>query len=100
MNKTFLIIVLLLLAYGNCSSTKKSKSNKIKYNFCKLIDTLVDERRVTKGSNYFANQIIPVLTEESGIESNYKMGYFGFSYSSDSLFDADVAKWRKYFNCR
>lgn len=99
MNKTFLIIILLLLAFGNCSSTQKNKSNKIKYNFCKLIDTLVDENK-RSSSNFFANKIIPILTKESGIEANCQAGYYGFSYRSDSLFDADVEKWKKYFNCK
>lgn len=94
----FLIMFVILLTFGNCSSSINN-SKKNKNVFCLKIDTLYDEY-YSSSRNYFANQIIPVLVTESGIEANCHKGMFGYFYRSDSLFDADVEKWRKYFKCK
>lgn len=67
--------------------------------YCKEIDSLINERYNLKSGNYLANQIIPKIEKESKIEASCQKGYYGYLYSSDSLFDSDIKKWKEYFKC-
>jgi hypothetical protein len=89
-----------ILFFTYCSSSNKNNSLANKNVFCQKIDSLIYERYTLKSGNYFANIIIPDIETESKIEANCQKGFYGHLYSSDSLFDADIEKWKKYFNCK
>jgi hypothetical protein len=89
---------IFLLASCSISADKNTKTeNSIN---CIKIDSLISERYKWRSGNSFSNKIIPVLEKASGIESNCNKGTFGYLYFNDSLFNADIEKWRKYFNCK
>jgi hypothetical protein len=95
------LISLFFLAIGlfyYCTDKKKSIRNNDTY--CMKIDTLEQERYQQKGSNYYANKIIPELESKSKISANCQRGYFGYLYLNDTLFNTDIKKWREYFQCK
>ncbi len=100
MKVIYLSIYGVFLIFVCCSSSKKNNSIAIKNAFCQKIDSLNYERYTLKSGNYFANKIIPIIEAETKIEANCQKGYYGHLYLSDSLFDADVEKWKKYFYCQ
>lgn len=84
----------------SCSIGHKDKSKEYSKSNCQRIDSLIQERYRWKSGNYFSNKIIPVLEKESGIESNCQKGLYGYIYSDDSLFNADIKRWKEYFKCK
>jgi len=98
--KALLTITCAVLCLTHGPTERDGKSHKSHKKVCKRIDTLVTERYEWKTGNYYANRIIPILEEESGIEATCERGTFGHFYRSDSTFDADVERWREYLKCK
>lgn len=94
---TFVLVVLFLNIGSKCRNSigTNDKDNR----FCPKIDTLVKERYEWKTGNYYANRIVPELESQIGIEAQCQKGSFGYLYLSDSAFNRDVQKWKKYFHC-
>lgn len=102
LKKTNSILIFFLSSFLFLSCfTKQNRQLGIRSNdeFCSKIDTLVMARYTWKAGGLYANEIIPVLVENSGIEASGDKGTFGYIYRSDSLFDSDIMKWRQYYKC-
>lgn len=95
---------LIIITSGSLILLSSCVNNKIRStnveNGCELINSLAMERYVYKTGNYFANQIIPIIEQDSHIQASCQKGTFGYIYKSDSVFNADVMKWREYYECK
>ncbi|WP_222597073.1 hypothetical protein [Chitinophaga pinensis] len=90
--------LLIVSSFYSCVSSKQRLQEMSV--FCKKLDTLELERMAPKNSNYYANLILPELERRSDISANCEKGFFGYMYLSDSLFNADMKRWRAYFKCK
>jgi hypothetical protein len=97
---SFQMIAFYFLILQSCSTGKTNQTGieRARKN-CQKIDSLFKERYEWKSGNFYSNKIIPILEKESGIECSCNKGTYGYIYNNDSLFNADIEKWKKYFNC-
>ena len=68
--------------------------------WCSRIDSLIKEFYYEKYNRY-ANKTIPQLIKESKIDASCEKGIGGYNYyHNDSLFNADIKRWKEYFKCK
>ena len=98
MKSLFFILATFIWVYSTSSKSSNAQSDKIDY--CQKIDSLIYERYNLKSGNFISNKIIPVIERKTKIEASCHKGYYGYLYTSDSLFDSDIKKWKEYFKCK
>ena len=76
---------------------KKTTENNY---YCAKIDSLFCQRFFWKSSFVNEPALIGALERKSKIYSSCEeKGFAGYVYFSDSIFMADIEKWRSFFNC-
>lgn len=95
-----IIYSIITLLFVRCENGfyRNSDSHKLTNRYCEMLDTLILEHYNWHG-NEFKNRILPIIEKKSSIEANCKKGTLGYSYDNDSVFDIDIIKWQKHFNC-
>ena len=96
--KIILSSIILIAISPYCKmEIKKEHSSKIDY--CKKIDTLVNERYYWKTKHLKnSERILDEIEKKTGIVGTYNLGFAGMTYC-DTFFNNDIRRWRKYFNC-
>jgi hypothetical protein len=94
------IQILFILLFSSCFQTEHhdSRIKKVRNDYCKILDTIV-HNHAAKNSNEYLTNHIGILVKESKIYDNSHNGSAGCVYENDSLFYADIKKWREYFRC-
>lgn len=102
MIKAILAVIILCALFSFCGSIHKLslKNTNSDAHYCSLIDTIFLERYKWKSGNFYANRIIPILSEKSKIYPHCNIGRVGYRYENDSIFDADLKLWKLYFKCQ
>lgn len=101
---TILIIILIhsLAGIGQDSSLEPQKSCErviLNKNYCGMISSII-KAEINETGNYYANQYIPELVRNSGIEANCEMGTYGYWYFGDrTIFNFDISNWVDFYNC-
>lgn len=95
-----LALMILFLGTLKCEYTSKNSSSvEIPIDYCKKIDTLVNERYYWKTKYLkYTERILKEIEKKSGITGTYNLGFGGMTYC-DTFFNNDVRRWAKYFNC-
>jgi hypothetical protein len=96
-----LFAFLFFITFKNSDSLQKIVviPNYIHPDYCKKIDTLIQERYIWKPEfDRYSDRIINEIEIKTKIKGTCQYGFTGKIYC-DTLFNEDVRKWSKYFNC-
>ena len=98
--RTNIIAVYTCIAFFLACNTQNRTVKQGEPSYCASIDTLIAERYTIKTGNFYANKIIPKIVKYTKIQSTCEKGFYGYFYTNDSLFDADIKKWKTFLNCK
>ena len=68
---------------------------------CNIIQECIEQRLNNQNSNSRINELIPILEEQTGIESSCDKGTLGYMYMmvTDSIYYSDLLKWGLVLKC-
>jgi len=104
--KTAAVLFLLIITCKGIFKPATKQSSSI--NYCAKIDSLVKKRYARKQDqkkhkweielDITSDRIIAEIEKETHIRASYQFGFTGRQYC-DTLFNEDIRRWSRYFNC-